>query len=277
MSDTFTRDKLSWLDQVAADSAVLPSAFKLAYVLASRFLNRQSGDAFPRQEQLAEAAGMSERTVRTLIDQLVEHGHLEVIRGRPCRYRPILANRKPTSDNDCGKPEADFRNEPAESGSALPVTEPEQPSLPEIQRTETGSGLPVKAEAGFRFHINPLNKPSEEPIEGDMSLPAVRSPAANGSRNGAADFQDWYAAYPKHVGEDAARKAHSRIVSKGQATPAELLAGAERYAAERVGQDPQFTAAPAKWLNDGRWKDEPAPARPSSESFMERFVREGDV
>jgi hypothetical protein len=42
------------------------------------------------------------------------------------------------------------------------------------------------------------------------------------------------------------------------ATPEELLAGAMRYAAERVGQDPKFTKNPATWLNKGSYADEPA-------------------
>jgi hypothetical protein len=44
MSDPFTRDKLRWLDQLLADRGVSDGAFRLAYLLASRYINRKSGD-----------------------------------------------------------------------------------------------------------------------------------------------------------------------------------------------------------------------------------------
>jgi hypothetical protein len=35
-----------------------------------------------------------------------------------------------------------------------------------------------------------------------------------------------------------------------------IIAGAQRYAGERAGQDPQFTAHPATWLYQERWLDD---------------------
>lgn len=70
------------------------------------------------------------------------------------------------------------------------------------------------------------------------------------------DFDEWYGAYPKHVGRDAAAKAYAAARKRG-ATRGELFAGAQRYAAERSSQNPEFTKQPATWLNAGCWKDEP--------------------
>ena len=35
------------------------------------------------------------------------------------------------------------------------------------------------------------------------------------------------------------------------------IAGAQRYAGERAGEDPKFTKHPATWLRGGCWEDEP--------------------
>ena len=71
------------------------------------------------------------------------------------------------------------------------------------------------------------------------------------------DFDRWYEAYPRKVGKDAARPVFERVVKSGKASVAELIAGAERYAADRAGEDPQFTKYPKTWLNGGHWADEP--------------------
>ena len=82
------------------------------------------------------------------------------------------------------------------------------------------------------------------------------------------DFENWYRQYPRHIGKLKAEKAYIGIVSKKKATPAELLAGAMRYAAERAGQDSKFTPYPASWLNAGRWQDEAQPSVRGNHSIL---------
>jgi hypothetical protein len=62
-----------------------------------------------------------------------------------------------------------------------------------------------------------------------------------------------YAAYPKHVGRGQAIRAIRAALKKA---PYEtILAGVQRYVAERAGQDAQYTANPATWFNGERWTD----------------------
>jgi hypothetical protein len=61
-------------------------------------------------------------------------------------------------------------------------------------------------------------------------------------------FDAWWRQYPRRVARGAAKKV---------ATFDELMSGVMRYAAERTGEDPQFTAHGASWLNAERWLDEP--------------------
>ncbi|OCK54019.1 hypothetical protein [Bradyrhizobium sp. LMTR 3] len=83
-----------------------------------------------------------------------------------------------------------------------------------------------------------------------------------------AAFDGFWRAYPKKAGKVTAKKVYDRIIKPKTATTAEeLLAGAERYAAERQAaianikdESPTFTKSPDKWLAGGHWMDEaPAP------------------
>jgi hypothetical protein len=73
MTSDFTRFKFEWLDQVAADRKVSALAFKLAYRLASTFLNRHSGTAWPTQQTLAAALGVTPRAIRKLSRELAPY------------------------------------------------------------------------------------------------------------------------------------------------------------------------------------------------------------
>lgn len=91
----------------------------------------------------------------------------------------------------------------------------------------------------------------------EIELPPEEPPQSKAARAKqlAEDFNQWYAIYPKHVGRGAAVNSYTKARKNG-ATVEQLKAGATQYAAERKGQDSQFTAAPATWLNQERWTDE---------------------
>jgi hypothetical protein len=69
-------------------------------------------------------------------------------------------------------------------------------------------------------------------------------------------FEEWWPIYPRKEAKKAARVAYGRVVHKGEATIAELLAGAKRYAAACAGKERRYIKLPAGWLYDGRWADE---------------------
>lgn len=70
------------------------------------------------------------------------------------------------------------------------------------------------------------------------------------------DFAAFYKAYPRKKDPRKARTAYDAAIKRG-ATPGELLAAAERYAAERKGENPKFTKHPSAWLNADAYLDEP--------------------
>lgn len=70
----------------------------------------------------------------------------------------------------------------------------------------------------------------------------------------ASDFENWWKIYPHKVGKDAAVKAfaHSRKNTDAET----LINGVKQYIANKPTDRPWCN--PATWLNQGRWKDEPA-------------------
>lgn len=70
-----------------------------------------------------------------------------------------------------------------------------------------------------------------------------------------AEFEkDFWPLYPKKVAKGAAFKAWPK--ARRVAECAVIVAGTVRFAASRVGQDPQYTPNPATWLNAEQWADE---------------------
>ena len=72
-------------------------------------------------------------------------------------------------------------------------------------------------------------------------------------------FDDFWQHVPKKAGKGQARKAWRSALKK--ADPETIIAAMQGYARQREGQDQQFTAHPATWLNGERWLDEAAPSQ----------------
>ena len=101
------------------------------------------------------------------------------------------------------------------------------------------------ADATISLQRNPTiseSYPEREKREGD------KSPSC------AIGFDDFWAACPRKIGKVAAQKAYVKAMR--WADQKTLLNGIVAYAESRRGQDPQYTAHPATWLNAGRWEDE---------------------
>jgi len=80
-ADTFTKDRMAWLERVQDDRGLTPSAFSIAFAIA-RHLNRRTGQAFPSREALAAMTGLRPRQVTDLVHALRGRGHLAMRRRR---------------------------------------------------------------------------------------------------------------------------------------------------------------------------------------------------
>ena len=122
---------------------------------------------------------------------------------------------------------------------------------------------------------NPLNNTPPTPSPGESGsegifpdevekLPkAPMETAAAKKRSSPQGFDEWWQAYPRKDGEFGAQRAYAKALKSG-ATPAELLAGAKRYADERAREPNshkrwKFSKSPENWLSGGHWADEAVP------------------
>lgn len=88
----------------------------------------------------------------------------------------------------------------------------------------------------------------------------------------APDFEQFYATYPKHEARADAERAYANALAR--ADPSVILAGAQRYASSRKGEDPKFTKLPATWLNKDCWLDEaPLAEEFSPDPELQRLAR----
>lgn len=71
------------------------------------------------------------------------------------------------------------------------------------------------------------------------------------------EFEMFWAQYPKKVGKLAAQKAYAH--ARRLASAEDILTGIEAY--RRTKPAYADWAHPTTWLNQGRWMDEPTPAR----------------
>src|SRR5690606_10755764 len=68
------------------------------------------------------------------------------------------------------------------------------------------------------------------------------------------DFAEWYAAYPRKVGKQAAIKAYRK--ARKIASAQQILDGLRRQLPKLAAAEVRFRPHPATWLNEGRWEDE---------------------
>lgn len=247
MADTFTRDRFAWLDSVLADHELQQVTFKVAYVIACH-VNRQSGEAWPSIDTIAEIIGVDGRTVARSISQLCEGGHLEKRRGgfgKSNRYVMVERAEAPISipdthvTNGVSIPDSHVTTENAIHDSGV-----------------TSFMTPLSPHSRHPCHPNPLT----EPFENEPSDLEIYQPASGASKetprqeDHSEAFEDFWKVYPRHVAKGTAKRAFEKALKI--ASTAVIIAGARRYAAERAGQDPKFTKHAATWLNAECWTDE---------------------
>lgn len=197
------------------------------------FTNEETHECYPSIETLMRHTGLSRNAIRAAFKDLEAYGWL-TRRHRVARttvYRINIdaitdANRRERNPKDYDAVEA-----PVTPVETVEATEP--PATVEPAAPSTGDLAPIKTK----------KKGSTARVE--------------------SDFLDFYAAYPRHVGKDAARRAFVKAVKAG--TPAaDIIEGARRYAAATAaaGTEIRYVAHPATWLNAGRWSDDMQDAAP---------------
>lgn len=237
--------------------ADLKSTPKFVLLRLADLGNDHGGSIYPSVKRVAADTGLTTRAVREAYRLLEGCGVLELVaKEDPTRHQPrkyqinldrlyeLSAGRAPPTGNA-----DDLTTPPPECSSPIPGTTFPPPRNVVPPSPERGSSPP-------RNHVPPNRY--KEPLdnrEKTLSLdlgdePPSIEPAVD------ALFAEWWEAVPLKKAKGAAQRAYRTALKL--ASPAELLAGIRRYAAEVAGREQRYIAHPASWLNAQRWLDEPA-------------------
>jgi hypothetical protein len=254
-SESFNQVRAAFLQRVSAPG-VTPFALKLAYLIAFKYMNRESRTARPAQETLARDLNVSVRTVQRLLDILQPLGLAIVLGHGPNRASTYWIEPKKAT--------------PASPINTTPVSSIER-RKGDIRRQKRRHPATEKATSVSPQPIRRTKKKNQG-VESDSRAPNFSSGLKNGSRakdrpepKAQADlaeaFETFWHTFPKQIGRDAAFAAYAKAVESG-AEPeainrrAKLYALAENARIEREGT-PRYTMHPSNWLKAGRYKDPP--------------------
>ena len=86
---------------------------------------------------------------------------------------------------------------------------------------------------------------------------------------GVTEFDQFYEAYPRHVGKKAARKAWDGAKDRPSLEAILLAIAAQKKSHDWTKDGGQYIPHPSTWLNQGRWSDQPTQRQPT---VMEKFL-----
>jgi hypothetical protein len=247
-------DRFRWEQDVLANPQ-LTAAQKIVLTRLALHLNIKTGRCDPSVKTLATGAGMAERTVQATLSRAETLGIIK---------RAIGGGRTRTTSYTLVSPAKTVHN-------AAPFSETAHDEAP-FQTVHGAARFSETVHDEAPFEMETVHA-SVEKGAADSEKPCTAvHPNIKNKRNTderlKEEFDRWYPVYPRRSARRAAFKSYKQARSRG-ATPETLLHGAKRYAAQRAGQDPQFTKMPATWLNGDCWLDEPEiqladiPAAPS--------------
>lgn len=237
-ADTYTKTRLEWCDRVIRDRRLSTGTFETGYLI-SGLVNRQKGYAYPGLKSLAATLGVSERTVRRQIEELVRYGYLTKKRrgdGETNGYWLQHSDRTEMSDLTESRPDKIVHSEK----SRPDISRHSDRTFGDIQ---TGQECPPISLKNSLRELSEKNISVKSPLEGDLQD----------------EFEELWERYPRKVSKGGARKAFK--VARKRASFETLLAGVQRYASERKGQDEKYTKHFSTWLTGECWGDETSPHR----------------
>lgn len=254
----------NWLRGVADDHRI---SIIHRLILIRILIHRQKdGQCDPGYNTVAKELGVDRKTVMGAVDVAVRFGWLAPpIRGRRENAKfvfifptnqEVRSGRTSRADQEV-RPQRDFLDNqevrPSELRSpskGVKKSVKKEASQTTSKASEGHGHLTGKENGQKSYFAPPVRSPEKKAEELSAAEQASKKNGASGEL-----FDRFWAAYPRRVAKEAARKAFAKAIENG-VDPELLIAGAKRYAAERYGQDPRYTKHPTTWLNGGCWHDD---------------------
>lgn len=164
MAENFTTRKLLWLESIARDPRCRGLPLAAAVMLACRYINRRSGQAWPSLATLADDLGTWPANAHAAINKLVETGKLDRQRGRQHRTSryAIARDWTPSISVSANSDVSASANsgEPSISASANGTRN---------KNIETREGTPGARRRGKVDDAPPRKEPAPQPTQGFAS------------------------------------------------------------------------------------------------------------
>lgn len=213
------------------------------------------GSGWAYVKQVREEANCSEDSYLRAIRWLTDNGELrrEVNRGEAKKAAP---NRRPNHFVMVGLSDEEAPAEDGPRNLHTPATcLPQDPQDAHPKSEMTRFRPPQDA------HPEPLEQQQQEPYKEPRARAVARVDR----------FEEFYEAYPRHVGKGAARRAWA--TASRTTDPALLVRAAAAFADTTVSTEAKFIPHPSTWLNGERWLDEPdRPATPTLSKSQQAIV-----
>ena len=227
----------------------LSATEKLALIRLAHHVNFRTGRCNPAAATLAKELGKDERWIRRTLAGLERAGLLAIdrTRGRTSNNFTLMVPSNPGQD---------ARVEPANPGENTRV-QPGSKRSPTRVKMDSNPGqlAPLTAKRTAK-RTEEREKSNSPDFFGGVKKEAAAKEENKIETEDADAFARFWSAYPKHAGKLDAEKAFKAALKTTDAET--IIAGAERYAGERAGQEPRYTKHPGTWLRAGCWGDEPA-------------------
>lgn len=133
------------------------------------------------------------------------------------------------------------------------------------QRREAG-----KARARQRAAERDAERDAERVVQRRTKNEEQTNPSSRGSAD--AEFEEWYAIYPRKVGRGQALKAYRAARKKASAE--EIVSGLRAQLEDLTSREKAFIPHPATWLNGERWADREPEEPALNGEELDRAVQE---
>ncbi len=258
----------------------MPSQLVATLSGLARHADKHGRGAFPSVARLAAYACKAERSVQRDLKQLRALGFIRL--GDQSKAAHLPEGKRPDVYDLAME-----RTVPGGRASADEVTRASRVTLASSRRRggkkKTSSGEPSELGTGD-VHVTP-----DAHVTGDVHVadgvtstsqegrrprhpnqktePKAEPKDSYGAREPQADderdyrwpaFGEFWVCYPRSKQIEKAKRAWCDALDRG-ADPDLIVKAAKAYAHERHGQDPRYTPYPARWLDDGRYEDQPDP------------------
>lgn len=209
---------------------VLPSAlvfetdaYELKIYAALLFYARNDGETWVSKERLSKELGMGRSTLFRKLELLEKQGWI-------------------TRSEQDGKPVVQLHGSPA-SGTTRPAAG--LPPVPQRDYPRPAAGPDLFLSTEKPVHTSRKRKKKTRKKTGKGLTPEE-----------SAEFERWWAVYPKHTNRPAARGAWRKAREAWPSLGA-LLEATQAWLQQNPVSSTQYLPAPASWLANRRWEDEP--------------------